>query len=303
MVFFIFVSAINCFFCKIMVPSVDKDILLITLLYRKGFDIMEQNDTLLLKLMDGFPDSIIVTDSASGSIVYKNHKAESFFPNEVQKKDDCSCPCPLLAQVSDVSAISLSEPMELSCCNNQRILRIHSYLLDWNGLPAYAHIFTEAGNTDAEEIAPLTDCLDKLTQTFDRRFCYLTLEDWIFSFCTFTVGFLDIDNLNKVNTDFGFESGDEYLCTVTELVRQQLSAQECLCRLGGDEFVLLSPTPCEQEMIQMLENIRAELSCLSTDYSMSFSYGIMEAGPDADMTPDAILECVSSMMYKYKQSH
>ncbi len=53
--------------------------------------------------------------------------------------------------------------------------------------------------------------------------------------------FADIDNLKKMNSDYGYKGGDAQIAEVSKTLRQALRKQDLLVRLGGDEFLALMP--------------------------------------------------------------
>jgi len=55
----------------------------------------------------------------------------------------------------------------------------------------------------------------------------------------FSVAYLDLDNLKRVNDDLGHEAGDAVLCAVSATVRKNLRRTDMIGRIGGDEFAIL----------------------------------------------------------------
>ncbi len=50
---------------------------------------------------------------------------------------------------------------------------------------------------------------------------------------------VDIDDLKKVNDDFGHEAGDRVLKRFTADLQQHLRSTDMMCRTGGDEFTIV----------------------------------------------------------------
>ena len=49
----------------------------------------------------------------------------------------------------------------------------------------------------------------------------------------------DLDNLKKVNDQYGHEKGDEMIRSFGNLLRHHTRDGDILCRYGGDEFVVI----------------------------------------------------------------
>jgi diguanylate cyclase (GGDEF)-like protein len=58
---------------------------------------------------------------------------------------------------------------------------------------------------------------------------------------------IDVDDLKKINDDFGHAVGDEVLRALASLFRKNIRSSELAGRLGGDEFAVVLPeTDCQQ---------------------------------------------------------
>lgn len=57
---------------------------------------------------------------------------------------------------------------------------------------------------------------------------------------------LDVDDLNQVNTDQGYDAGDRLLLSVAELLLTRLRVSDIAARIGDDDFAVILPhTPLE----------------------------------------------------------
>ena len=53
--------------------------------------------------------------------------------------------------------------------------------------------------------------------------------------------FIDIDYFKSLNDQFGHAAGDQTLVDVAQVLRDWVTAADCVSRIGGEEFALLRP--------------------------------------------------------------
>jgi putative two-component system response regulator len=108
-----------------------------------------------------------------------------------------------------------------------------------------------------KEELKLESSRDTLTQLYNRRYiqgyyeAYAKPED----LCAMLV--LDLDNFKMANDVCGHQTGDEVLCTVSEILRKSFRGEDCVARLGGDEFAIFLPSITKREVV--LDRIRSVL--------------------------------------------
>ncbi len=122
--------------------------------------------------------------------------------------------------------------------------------------------------------------------------------------CTFTVCYIDLDNLKWVNDNYGHKEGDRVIITLVNLLKGALRESDVICRLGGDEILLvLQETSLEGsaavlKRIQDAVDARNERS--SKPYRIEFSYGLAEFTLGNKLTPDELVDMADRNMYKMK---
>ena len=137
---------------------------------------------------------------------------------------------------------------------------------------------------------------DSMTGSYSRLAYERRLEKLNYrSFCT--VAMIDLNNLKKLNDEYGHSSGDAAICKVTDSILKSKSRHMQIYRYGGDEFILLSNRLCEEEIRKVLKEALIRCEALN-GISLSFAYGIAEyhMGDDIQKT---ILNA-DEIMYRYK---
>lgn len=84
---------------------------------------------------------------------------------------------------------------------------------------------------------------------------------------------MDIDFFKKVNDKYGHISGDEVLMTLSNIMRNAVSARKAF-RYGGEEFVLLFENDTCERVVNVVEQIRKEFSQTRYDFAPDESFTI-----------------------------
>jgi diguanylate cyclase (GGDEF)-like protein len=74
-----------------------------------------------------------------------------------------------------------------------------------------------------------------------------------------SLAFVDIDNFNTINTEYGHSGGDQVLCAIAGLMRQHCGPEAILVRYGGDEFMVIFPNVEREQAFLLLEKLRTEV--------------------------------------------
>ncbi|KOC89367.1 sensor domain-containing diguanylate cyclase [Winslowiella iniecta] len=120
------------------------------------------------------------------------------------------------------------------------------------------------------------------------------------------VAFADLDGFKQINDRYGHETGDAFLKSIAERLRQEATSDKVLGRLGGDEFIMAFVGPEHYDhAVDAAEAFRARLSALLTgEYQLEScfidypgaSVGVIVANP-ASATPDMALREADAVMY------
>lgn len=114
--------------------------------------------------------------------------------------------------------------------------------------------------------------------------------------------FVDVDNLKRINDQFGHAMGDTVLKSVAELMQKQLRNSDTISRWGGDEFVLLLPNVSLKNAVLLLDRIRRSVEQISFSNGcvISCSYGVVEMRTES--TYQQMLADADALMYRSKQN-
>ena len=84
---------------------------------------------------------------------------------------------------------------------------------------------------------------DTLTGLPNRRLFFdrlnMTLEHNLRHEGMFSLFYLDLDGLKKVNDTLGHEAGDEVLCSASQRLKNVIRKSDTVARIGGDEFAII----------------------------------------------------------------
>ncbi len=76
----------------------------------------------------------------------------------------------------------------------------------------------------------------------------------------FSMLFLDLDKLKKINDTKGYDEGDRAIQKAAEIIEKNLRKVDVPARVGGDEFLVLLPETTTREALTAAEKIRKKAS-------------------------------------------
>lgn len=163
------------------------------------------------------------------------------------------------------------------------------------------HIKLRKAMTKLEEMS----VTDEMTGIYNRRFAYHILSQQIKlakrEKDSFSVGFVDIDNLKIVNDTYGHAAGDRLIKTVVESLRHEVRESDYIFRMGGDEFLILFPRATQIEADNVIQRIKHKLKEQEVEEApIEFCCGFSEYHPDSEMTVDDLITKADSCMYQEK---
>lgn len=144
---------------------------------------------------------------------------------------------------------------------------------------------------------------DVLSGLYNRRAFQYYLDNAIAN--GISVAFIDGDDFKRINDNFGHDTGDKVISTMSLTMKRIFSDAICSARVGGDEFaVILSETNKSNlaERFRILqEEVRAAVERLISYENFSLSIGIV-ADPSGKADARSILSLADKCLYESKSS-
>lgn len=138
---------------------------------------------------------------------------------------------------------------------------------------------------------------DALTGVYSRRYAMARINALVADRTPFSLVFLDLDGLKKINDTKGHDAGDIYLIQFAKTLGAQLRDRDLLARVGGDEFIVLMPDCSPAAADSRIGDIRQLLESPREDgFCFRFSYGVTaSAGPQTGA--EALIHEADRAMY------
>jgi diguanylate cyclase (GGDEF)-like protein len=115
----------------------------------------------------------------------------------------------------------------------------------------------------------------------------------------FSMVFLDVDELKKINDDLGHLEGNRALVRVAAALRASCRATDAPARFGGDEFALVLPESGEEAAHQVARRISANLAASGESPVVSVSVGVALYPRDGG-TAEQLLAAADRGLYEAK---
>lgn len=117
----------------------------------------------------------------------------------------------------------------------------------------------------------------------------------------------DLDNLKYTNDTYGHDTGDKYICTLSDLLKNELPQKSVCARLSGDEFTMFLYDEPKELLISTLKRMHDQLmqTRLSLpdgrELNMSASAGMAFYSEDASNYAE-LMKYADFAMYQIKKS-
>lgn len=160
----------------------------------------------------------------------------------------------------------------------------------------------------------LTDLanVDELTGLGNRRLINKVLQEEINrarrANASVAVVLLDVDFFKAYNDTYGHPAGDVVLKRLADVMQRATSrAGEVVGRYGGEEFILVLPGASSQSALRTAERLQEMVAAEHIPHEKSeiggiitVSQGVVSIVPDAELTPEDIIEQADKALYRAK---
>lgn len=123
----------------------------------------------------------------------------------------------------------------------------------------------------------------------------------------FTLAFVDLDGLKRINDTFGHQEGNHAIVDASNILKHCFRQSDILARLGGDEFAALITDTTTNSAETIDHRIQQKVAALNASpgrrYDLSLSIGMVTA--DATQQPidlQQLLSRADALMYEEKRS-
>ena len=151
---------------------------------------------------------------------------------------------------------------------------------------------------------------DHLTRLYNRRYFMEQAEEVIRKSLRdkqpMSVVMIDIDHFKVFNDDYGHETGDKVLQTVSAKMQEHVRKDDICARYGGEEFAMLLPGALGEPAAFMANRLRMTLAGmrytglgLPADVNITISMGVATCPRDATEINE-LLDLADQALYKAK---
>ena len=149
--------------------------------------------------------------------------------------------------------------------------------------------------------------IDDLTGLYNRRgfftFAEHRLKLLLRSKEPFSIAFVDLDDLKKINDSLGHQEGNHALVETANVLRSCFRESDILARIGGDEFAIFITETDEHDITDRI-NEQLEVCNAASDrrYSLSLSVGVIIGKSDKHPDIATLLGHADKRMYAHKRA-
>ena len=166
----------------------------------------------------------------------------------------------------------------------------------------------------ADESNRVMAALDPLTGVANRRSLIAALDRDVARAVrmreSIALMMVDIDHFKNVNDQYGHPVGDQVLCSVVNVLRQRVRAQDLVGRYGGEEFLVLLPDTtlvgAEQlarALCQAVEESRCPVDGMpGPGIAVTVSIGVFGGRLDSGDSWDMLIAAADRALYQAKSN-
>ncbi|WP_226000097.1 GGDEF domain-containing protein [Paenibacillus sp. BJ-4] len=151
----------------------------------------------------------------------------------------------------------------------------------------------------------MTDGLTKLYNHISFQTFYEKALEYAEQGAIIHLAVVDIDNFKKINDTYGHQFGDKILESISQIITEQITANDIPARYGGEEFAILMFEHTFEEAYQIVERIRREvekMTFVEKMQSVSVTVSIGLKSYSEEMNKDTFFQGADDNLYQAKRS-
>ena len=161
-----------------------------------------------------------------------------------------------------------------------------------------------------EEALRNLSLIDDLTGVYNRR-GFMTLAERHLTMARrrkreLLLIFADVDELKRINDEFGHATGDTALVEAAAVLRKTYRSADIIARLGGDEFTAFPLEAGSDSASLLLKRLQDAIDRYNAEskrpYKLSISVGISRFDPERCQTIQQLLEEADRELYARKRA-
>jgi diguanylate cyclase (GGDEF)-like protein len=120
----------------------------------------------------------------------------------------------------------------------------------------------------------------------------------------FSVLYVDLDGLKRVNDELGHQAGSDYLVATAAVLQQTFRETDVLARIGGDEFAVAGPfsrSAIVEAAARLEESAALHRLAAESSIALSFSVGHVTSAAVRHETLEDLLARADEAMYQEKR--
>jgi diguanylate cyclase (GGDEF)-like protein len=123
----------------------------------------------------------------------------------------------------------------------------------------------------------------------------------------FSILYLDLNGLKKINDEFGHKEGDQAIVDISNLLRKTFRTSDIIARIGGDEFTVIITDPRSPSIEKTVarhiqDNLGIHNEQTGKGYTLSVSMGMVHYDPEQPFSVEELLARADELMYEHKQN-
>lgn len=143
---------------------------------------------------------------------------------------------------------------------------------------------------------------DVLTDLFNRRYCEEIFDELDKSRENYWILYCDLNNLKKVNDEFGHDVGDLIIRRFSEILKRIFGSCGIVGRMGGDEFIVIVKSAQNSRLKEKIQamNQAIEMDNCNSEVKLSVAYGYFCSEEDKTLSVKEGYHIADQRMYQMK---